>query len=137
MMAGYRLWTFTVLDKGAASEERLGMEIRALTAEEVAKFEKITGNIRPPTKEGKNGMTIYLEDDPDHVEKVRAAQRKKRVAYLELAVKDFVIPGEKVEEKVEWLYGKLPIGVIEAIYGAINELSGDPFKDALFTSTAS
>lgn len=47
------------------------------------------------------------------------------------------IPGETMEARASWLYENLPIGVIEAIYSAILELSGDPLKDALFTSTAS
>ena len=137
-----RYWDF-LLTRGSGIEadekepkQRLRIELRALTADEVQECNKITDKIRPPSEtDKKTGQTTYETEDPEYQERMKVGLRQKKAAWFQKGVISFQIPGETLEEKAVNLYKQFPIGVIEDIYNALMELTGDPFKDALFTST--
>ena len=137
-----RFWDFS-LTKGSGIEpdekepkQRLRIELRALTADEVQECNRITDKIRPPSEtDKKTNQTTYDTEDPEYQERMKVGLRQKKAAWFQKGVISFQIPGETLEEKAVNLYKQFPIGVIEDIYNALMELTGDPFKDALFTST--
>lgn len=54
-----RQFEFTI-DKGAGTERRMSVEIRAMTADESAGIDKLMEGIRPPSRvDGKTGVTTY------------------------------------------------------------------------------
>ena len=135
-----RTYEFTV-DKGSATERRMAIKIKALTARQVSQLDKLTANLRPPMKKqkGPNGteIEVYDDQDPEYQARRDAAIQRKQVAYIEAGAPDLKIPGETLEEKVVYLFEHLPTGAIIDVYRAIMQLTADPFSDALFTSTAS
>ena len=131
-----RTFEFTV-DKGSSTERRLAIKIRPLTAREVTQLDKLTANIRPPLKKGEKGIEVYDDTDPEYVAKRDAAVQRKQAAYIEAGAQDLKIPGANLDEKVAYLFDRLPTGAIIDLYRAIMQLTADPFSDALFTSTAS
>jgi hypothetical protein len=137
-----RYWDF-FLTKGSGIEadekepkQRLRIELRALTADEVQECNRITDKIRPPSEtDKKTNQTTYDTEDPEYQERMKVGLRQKKTAWFVKGLISFQIPGDTLQEQAVNLYKQMPIGVIEDIYNALMELTGDPFKDALFTST--
>ena len=138
-----RFWDFS-LTKGSGIEpdekepkQRLRIELRALTADEVQECNRITDKIRPPSEtDKKTNQTTYDTEDPEYQERMKVGLRQKKTAWFVKGLISFQIPGDTLQEQAVNLYKQMPIGVIEDIYNALMELTGDPFKDALFFSTA-
>lgn len=108
----------------------LKLRIRALSADESAAIDKIEQGVIPP-RDPKTGLPN--EEDAEYRERLAAARRMKRVMAFEKGILSFKLVGDTPREKAEFLYAKLPPGVIEEIWQAIHQLTVDPVENALFT----
>ncbi len=102
---------------------------RALSADESAEVDKVTNAVIAP----RDAKGFINDDDPVYKQNLQLAQRISRVKAFEYAVLSFKLKGETEREKADFLYKKLPPGVINEIWRAILELTSDPIENALFS----
>lgn len=128
-----KLVTFTF------GEERVSIEVRALTQVEWMEVTAIGADLQPPPKykDDKKTPDGYNYEDPEYVRKAKEIYALRMAAAIDLVWKARGgIPVERgsLEDKAKWLDENLPPSLTELLYNSIRTLTTDATQLASFSS---